>query len=163
MDSKSVILALFSALLLLLAGWFSYRYFKSQAGPSELAFFYDVSEKKLFTADRKQAPPIVGINDKQMDAYRAVVISTNGNVQDKASWKISYLEMYSPELKKQIETAQSGGPPPAMERSSAQGHRFVRRLTDTRWYSMDSAEAERIVNEWLTSGPGGSPAAVCTP
>jgi hypothetical protein len=108
-------------------------------------------------------PPIKGINDAQEDAVRAVVISTNGNPRNRSSWKISYFEMYSPELKRQMEAAQASGTSPAMGGRMAQAHRFVRRPSDTQWFPLNSIQGEQIVSEWLGAGPGGGPAVVCTP
>jgi len=161
---KSALVKLAAALILLgAAGYSTFRWVRQGGGGSEKAFFYDLSEEKLFTGPRTAVPPIKGLNDALPDAVRAVVISTNGNPADKSSWKIAYLEMYSPELKSQIEAARAAGTSPAMGGRMAQAHRFVRRLSDPQWFSLSSPEGERIVNEWLTAGPGGGPAVVCTP
>jgi hypothetical protein len=128
-----------------------------------MAFFYDLSERRLFTAPRTSVPPIKGVNDDQEDAVRALVISTTGKPADKASWKIVYLEKYSPILKGQMEAAQQSGQSPSMGRGEALAHRFVRRVTDTDWFPMNSAEAERIVSEWATPGPDGVTPVVCAP
>lgn len=154
---------LFCGLLLGTSAWLLYRHFRSNRPGEEQTFFYDLSERKLFAASRTGIPPIRGINDNQEDAFRAVVISTNGNPADKSAWKIAYLEKCSPELKQQFETARAQGTAAQMSRTSAQEHRFVRRLTDEQWYPMNTPEAQVIVSEWLTAGPGGGPAAVCTP
>lgn len=159
-NSKKLTAAL---VLLGFAAFFFIRFANQEDGYSEKTFFYDISEEELFTAARSTVPPIQGLNDDEKDAVRAVVISTNGTPEDKTSWKISYLEMYSPELQKQFEAAQAGGPPPKMGRSGAQSHRFVRRVTDQQWYSLASSEGEKIVSEWLTDGPDGGPAVICSP
>ena len=145
------------------AAFFFIRFAHQEDGYSEKTFFYDISEAELFAAPQSAVPPISGLNDEQRDAVRAVVISTNGSPEDKTSWKISYLQMYSPELQKQFEAAQAGGPPPKMGRSAAQSHRFVRRVTDRKWHSLSSPEGEKIVGEWLTDGPNGGPAVICSP
>lgn len=149
--------------LLLVASWLAWRTFRSDRGVSDKAFFYDLSQQKLFTAPRNAIPPIRGLDGDQTDAVRALVIATNGKATDKSSWTIAYLEMYSPELKAQMEAAQSTGTSPGMGRGTAQAHRFVRRLSDPEWYSMNTPEAEKIVSEWLTAGPNGEPALICTP
>src|SRR2546427_350615 len=77
---------------------------RSQVG--ENAYFYDLSERKLFVAPRTLVPPIRGINNDEPDGMRAIVIS--GNPKDQASRKIAYLEKYAPELKQQFEAMQSG-------------------------------------------------------
>jgi hypothetical protein len=150
-------------LLLAVAALSLARFARHHRGASDLAFFYDQSEGRLFTAPRTAIPPIRGLNDAEPDAVRAVVISTNGQPRDKAARTIAYLEKYSPELKQQMEAAQASGESPAMGRSLAQAHRFVRRPHESRWHSLASPEGEQIVNAWITAGPAGQPAVICTP
>lgn len=154
----SLIVAALSA-----AAFFSFRFWTQDSGVSDRAFFYDVSEKKLHTADRTLVPPIKGINNDEPDGMRAMVISTTGDPTDRSSWKIAYLEKYSLELKQQMEWAQSGGTSPQLSRAQALGHRFVRRLEDTRWFPMNSAEAEKILTDWTLPGPNNITPVVCTP
>lgn len=162
--SPSAYLKITMALVLLLtATLLTVQFFRQNAGPSEVTFFYDQSEQKLFTGPRHAVPPIRGINDAAEDAVRAVVISTNGHPRDKKSWQIAYLETCTPELKRQMEAAQASGSSPEMGRGLAQAHRLVRRLSETNWYPMVSPEAEQIMSAWLTAGPGGEPATICTP
>jgi hypothetical protein len=152
------------ALLLLgLAATFFYRFARQSASAPKSAYFYDPSERRLFLASRTAIPPIRGLDDDQADAVRAVVIATNGNPRDKRDRTIAYLERYSPELKSQMEAAQATGGSPPMGRDQAQAHRFVRRVDETQWHSLASPEGERIVSAWLTAGPDGGPAAICTP
>lgn len=149
--------------LLALAGTRLWQWARTRSDGSEKTFFYDLSEKKLFVGPRDAVPPIRGVNDAQTDAVRAVVISTNGEPANKRSWKIAYLEMYSPELKQEIEAARAAGVSPAMGRAEAQRHRFVRRLGDSGWYPMDSPQGEQIVTEWASPGPDGITPVVCSP
>lgn len=149
--------------LLLAAVWMSYRSFWGRGVRKELAFFYDLSEQELFTAPRSAIPPIRGLNDDLEDGVRAVVVSTNGEPENETSWWVAYLEIYSPELKEQMEQAQTSGNSPSMGRTLAQAHRLVRRVDGGEWYPMNSAEAEAIISAWLTAGPDGGPATICTP
>jgi hypothetical protein len=149
--------------LFAVAGFLSVRFFRSGSSQNDATFFYDLSEQKLFTAPRTSVPPIRGVNDFAEDAVRAVVISTNGNPADKTSWTIAYLEKYSAELKAQIEAARASGGSPGMSRGAALGHRFIRRLSDTEWFAMNTAEAEKIVAAWATPGPNGITPVVCSP
>lgn len=158
--SLKLVLALF---MLAAAVFLVIRFLRQDDGISEKAFFYDLSEQKLFAAPRGAVPPIRGINDAAEDAVRAVVISTNDNPRDRKTWKIAYLEKCTPELKKQFENAQATGSSPPMGRGAAQNQRLVRRLTDAQWFSLASDEGEKIVSEWLTTGPGGTAPVVCTP
>jgi hypothetical protein len=163
MERNALIKLALGLVMLGVAGSVLVRFWRSDRGASGKAFFYDVSLKKLFAAPIGSVPPIKGLDDDREDAVRAVVVSTNGNPADKSSWMIAYLETYSPELKKQIEAARATGAAPAMGRAGAQMHRFVRRLTDAEWTPLVAPEADQIVNGWLTAGPGGVPAVVCTP
>lgn len=152
-----------SLAMLGVAGFFFFRFWRDNDGISEKSFFYDISESKLFTASRTAVPPIKGLHGTELDAVRAVVISTTGNCDDKSSRKVAYLEMYSPELKSQMEAAQATGGSPQMGRSAGQAHRFVRRVDDKQWYPMNSTEGGQIVNEWATPGPNGITPVVCAP
>jgi hypothetical protein len=161
--SKSDLLKLVLAAVLLGVALFWLARFAGKSGAGDNAFFYDLSEKKLFTAPRTSVPPIKGINDAEADAVRAVVISTSGSPSDRASWKVAYLEKYSPELKGQMEKARAEGGSPAMGRSEAVAHRFVKRPGDAEWFPMNSPQAEQIVTEWAVPGPGGVTPVLCTP
>jgi len=152
-----------SLLMLGVAGFFLMRFWREDSGVSEKAFFYDLSEKKLFVAERGLVPPIRGMNDTTEDGVRAVVISTNGRPEDPASRRIAYLEKYSPELKRQMEEAKARGGSPEMGRTAAQGHRWVKRVDDAQWVSLLTPEGERLVSEWAVPGPDGLSPVVCTP
>src|ERR1041384_5143678 len=81
-----------AVVMLGVAGFFLVRFFRQDDGVSEKIYFYDLSEKKLFTAARTSVPPIKGINDAVEDGVRAVAISTTGNCRDKASLRADFLE-----------------------------------------------------------------------
>lgn len=161
---KTSIFKLAAALAMLaLAVGLVLRFLRGQEGVSEKAFYYDLSEQKLFVARRGLIPPIQGVNDAVPDGVRAVVISTNAQPANRATWKIAYLEMYSPELKQQMEAAKSAGTSPAMGRTAAQAHRLVKRVADQDWVTLVSPEGERIVSEWATPGADGMSPVVCSP
>lgn len=149
--------------LLAVAGVMFWRFARANAGDSEKAFFYDLSEQKLFTADRTAVPPIRGLNDAEADGVRAVVVSTNGQPARKNTWRIAYLETYSPELKRQVEAARAAGGSPTFGRSEVQNHRLVKRPTDKDWVSLASPEGEQLVSEWTAWGADGRPPEVCVP
>lgn len=145
------------------AGWLFFRWAWGQPEPGELGFFYDVSAHKLFTGPRQSPPPIRGVDGPEEDGFRAVVISTTGHPMDKGSWKVAYLERFSPELKEASRTAQRTGGELSMGRQAMQSHRFVRFLEDTEWHPMDSPEAEVILNSWAAPGTNGVVPILCTP
>lgn len=149
--------------MLALAGFLGWRWMSEDTGISERAFFYDLSEGRLFVADRGSIPPIRGVNDEAEDGVRAVVVSTNGQPDKKSTWVIAYLETYAPELKQQFVAAQASGKPPEISRTAGQALRLVKRPTDTNWVSLATPEGEQIVNEWLSLGTESSPPVICTP
>ena len=163
MDRRSKWIATACILALAGAAFSMFRFFGEDHAVSEETFFYDLSDKSLFAAKRDEIPPILGTDHTTEDAVRAVVISTNGHPKDKTSWKIAYLEMYSPELKSQMLKARTGGGSPSMGRGAAQEHRFVKRPEDKEWSSMMSAEGQHIVSDWAVPGPDGLSPVVCSP
>jgi hypothetical protein len=149
--------------LFALAAMQAWRFLHGGDGIPEKAFYYDLSEQKLFVAERGLIPPIRGLNDATEDGVRAVVISRSGKPGDKAGREIAYLEMYSPELKQQMQTAKTTGTSPAMGRTAAQAHRLVKRVKDAEWVSLATPEGERIVAEWTISPSDAPPPVVCSP
>lgn len=150
-------------LLFGVAGWRVWSWMGADSGVSEKAFFYDLSEKRLFVADRGLIPPIAGVNDTVTDGVRAVVVSTNGHPEVVSTRVVAYLETNAPELKEQLEAAKAAGRSPEMGRTAAQGLRLVKRPGDATWVSLASPEGEQIVSEWLQLGTESSPPAICTP
>ena len=157
------------AVVLLAGAAFRFSRFLSERGQAdENAYFYDLSEQKLFVASRTLVPPIRGINNDEPDGMRAIVISTSGKPKDKASQRIAYLEKYAPELKQQFEAMQTGkesGAPSAarISRGAAQSFIFVRRLNEETWFPVNSTEGEKIMTEWQTPEPDGKTPVVSVP
>ena len=152
-----------AVLLLGISATLVWRFIHATDGISERAFFYDLSEKKLFVAERGLVPPIRGINDDAADGVRAVVVSPNGRPEEKSTWTIAYLETSTPELKRQLDAARAAGTAPEISRTAAQALRLVRREKDTDWVSVVSTEGERIVTEWASGGSGDTAPAVVSP
>ena len=137
------------------------RFLRSNNDIVEETFFYDMSEKKLFAASRELLPPIRGLKGNEEDAVRAVVISS-GNPKDKANQKIAYLEKYAPELKQHLEKVRDGKAEP-LPRGARDSYRFVKRLEDGEWHTVNSPEGEKILGEWNVPGPDGKFPIVCVP
>ena len=119
-----------------------------------LEYFYDESERKLFTTPIGSIPPIKGINDDQFDGVRAIVIAPKGRCGDESVRRIAYLEKWSPRLKQQIEAAEwakaAGRPPPKLlNRYEKKLNQFVRRPDAPpdapQWYNMRTPEAAKIM------------------
>ena len=128
------------ALALLYRTWSS-----DPSGPR--GFFYDLSAKRLFDGPIDAIPPVAGVDGPEADGYRAVIVSLSGKPEERSSWRVAYLERYSPELQQQMEQARQGGPAPTIPRSEAQAHRWVRRTNDTEWFPIASENGLRIVTE----------------
>lgn len=152
-----------AVILIAAASWRLWIFFRSDSGPSEKAWFYDLSEKKLFVAERGLVPPIRGMNDAQEDGVRAVVVAPPGKCDEASARRIAYLETNAPELKKSLDAARASGAVPTVSRGQAQSLRLVRRVTDAEWVSLATPEGELIVSEWAVPGPDGQSPAVCTP
>jgi len=162
MNKASLLKVVTAVVLLGIAVALCVRSFRSDTGVSESAFFYDLSEKKLFAAPREALPPICGVNDAAEDAVRAVVIAPGGNPDDQAARKIAYLEKYAPELKQNLNLVRAGKAEPLPSRTR-NGYRFVKREADAGWHPLNSPEGEKIVVEWNVPGPDGKYPVVCTP
>ncbi len=168
MNKKAALMLVGAVVLLTAAGLRFVRFFREGGPRDDRAYFYDVSERKLFVMSRTLVPPIRGINDDEFDGMRAIVVSTSGNPDDKTSRKVAYLEKYSPELKRQIEAMQSGQestgePAGRISRVAAQSFTFIRRVNEETWYPVNSSEAEKIMTEWQVPGPDGKTPVVCAP
>lgn len=163
MSFRDRLLAVAALLILGLAGVQLWRFFAANRVGGEQAYFYDLSERKLFVAPRDSIPPIRGVNDATEDGVRAVVISRTGKPDDRASHVVAYLETCAPELKRALEEARRQGTAPALGRSEAQSLRRVRRPAEADWHPLDSPEGDRIVTEWAVPGPDGVTPVVCTP
>ena len=168
MNKKAALMLVLAVVLLAGAGFRFARFFGERGSADGNAYFYDLSERKLFVAPRTLVPPIRGINNDEVDGVRAIVVSTSDNPRDKAGRKIAYLEKYSTELKQQLEAMQSGREPPGpagsrISRGAAQSFTLVRRLNDETWHAANSVEAEKIMTEWQVPGPDGKTPLVCAP
>ncbi len=154
--------ALGAGILLVAAGYLVVRQLRAPA-PGERTFFYDVSARKIFAAPRQALPPIRGVDGPEEDAFRALVISTNGKPADRGSWHVAYLEKYTPELRQKMAAAQESGAALAMGRFESQANRFVRRPSETNWHAMTTDEGDAIVSSWARPGPDGITPVVCAP
>ena len=140
-------------------------------GPSErvaLEYFYDESEKELFTAPAGSTPPIKGINDNQLDGVRAIVIAPKGKSSDESAHRIAYLEKWSPQLKHHMEAASKAKAagqtvPNIVDRSQRKFHQFVRRADSPQWYTMNTDEAAKIMATLRTKDAQGKIPEICMP
>ncbi len=136
---------------------------KPEPEQSDKGYFYDLAAQKLFVAQRSLIPPIPGMDGKELTGVRAIVISTNGKPQDKASRQIAYLEKYGSDLKEALEAFRAGKTTLVPSREERQSQVFVKRLGDAEWHTVKSPEGERILTEWNVPGPDGRLPVVCSP
>jgi hypothetical protein len=153
--------------LLGVAAILGFRTLRGYRPGTERAYFYDLSEGRLFTAVRSAVPPIRGLNDAEEDGVRAVVVSVNGDPEDEKARRIAYLEKYSPQLKQQVMASRTGSASGTVDgqisRIAAQDHIFVRQLAGGDWFPVSSPEGEQIMTEWQIPGPDGRVPVVCVP
>ena len=133
-----------------------------------LEYFYDESERKLFTTPIGSIPPIKGINDDQFDGVRAIVIAPKGQCGDESARRIAYLEKWSPQLKQQMEAAARAkaaghAVPNFVGRSQRKFHQFVRRADSPQWYTMNTDEAAKIMATLRTKDAQGKIPEICMP
>lgn len=162
MSQANTIKLLLAGLLFAGAGYGFYRSSRNDSGISELTYFYDLSEQKLFAASREALPPIRGLNDTAEDAVRAVVIRATDSPDDPAHRSIAYLEKYAPELKHSLDQVRAGKAEP-LPSKVRNGYRFVKRPADEKWHAANSPEGEKILNGWNVAGPDGKYPIVCSP
>ena len=162
MKSNNAVKIIFAILLLAGAAYGFHRFFSKDDGISEKAFFYDLSEKKLFTAAREELPPIKGVNDPTEDGVRAVVICVSGDPENPANRTVAYLEKYAPELKQNIEQARLGKVD-AMSTRERNVYRLVARVGEDKWHPANTPEAQKIMTSWHVAGPDKKYPTVCSP
>ena len=162
-NRRDLIRNLAVAALVLGSGYLLFSRTLGRKDPGELGFFYDVSAKRIFTAPRDTPPPVRGVDGPEEDGFRAVVISSTGRPADRKTWKVAYLEKFSPELRQRMQTAQRTQGTLEMGRLESQTHRFVRLLEGSEWHALNTPEAETILNSWAQPGPDGVTPALCSP
>jgi len=168
MNKSAAIKVVFSLVLLSAAVVFYVKLSPARESRDGDAYFYDLQEQQLFVAPRGAIPPINGIKGGAMAGVRAIVISTNGNPADKKHIQIAYLEKYSPEIKQlfeEVRQARAAGRSEEgrIDRRQVHANTWVRRLHDTDWQSLDTAEGKIIASEWNRPGPDGRTPVVCSP
>lgn len=144
---------------------------KTAEGNSQV-WFYDESEKRIYTAASDIFPPHKGIGGKKDDGVRAVVVAFRGEQADAKERRIAYLETYTPELKALLENvraARAAGQPfngriPSRDSDYFQINTLVRSPDEAMWHPTSSAAGQKLMSAWrLWRGPDGQPPVVCVP
>jgi hypothetical protein len=135
-------------------------------------WFYDLSEKKLYSVPGTTVPPHKGVGGKSGDGVRAIVVSLGSEPNSPRQRKVAYLETYTPELKsllEQVLAARSSGKPspvpvPPRDSSFFQTNTLVKRLEEPQWHTLSSPEGLKATTEWRSwRGPQGQAPTVCVP
>ena len=144
-----------------------------RAGDQEAAvWFYDQSEKRLYTALPDIPPPDKGVGGKQDDGVRAVVVAFRGAKSDSRNRRIAYLQTYTPELKSLLERVRAArvarrtfdGRIPSRDSDYFQTNTLVSRVEPPDWHSSSSPQGQRIMIEWRAwRGPDGQPPVMAVP
>jgi hypothetical protein len=135
-------------------------------------WFYDQSEKRIYTAASDIIPPHKGVGGQKDDGVRAVVVAFRGEQADPHKRRIAYLETYTPELKTLLESvraARAAGQPspgcvPARDSDFFQTNTLVRSPDEATWYPISSAAGQKLMSAWRSwRGPDGQSPVVCVP
>ncbi len=155
------------------AGWMAVSSLRSslrEGDAGNRAWFYDESEKKLYTMPVATMPPDKGIGGPSGDGDKAVVVTFGKDWHDRSKWRIAYLEKYTPELKKTLEEvilARAAhrifdGSAPTRQSAYFQTNTFVKRVDENDWHPANSDEGKKILTEWRSwRGADGSQPVVC--
>jgi hypothetical protein len=136
------------------------------------AWFYDLSEKRLYEVSRETLPPHERVGGPSGDGVRAVVVASRSEHNDPSRRRIAYLETYTPELKALLEKVKAahasgkpfGGTVPARHSDYFQINALVRGPEEAEWHTSGSPEGRRAMTEWRSwRGPDGQPPVVCAP
>lgn len=127
-----------------------------------------MQEQKLFVGPSSAIPPTKGVKGAEAAGVRAIVISTSGDPADKKHQEIAYLEKYSPEIKQLFEEVRAArlagrSEEGRIDRKQIPANTWVRRLKDSEWHALNSAEGVKIANEWNTPSADGRRPVVCSP
>lgn len=135
-------------------------------------WFYDESEKELYSVANGTIPPQKGIGGKSGDGVRAIVVSYTAKPKDRKELQVAYLQTYSPELKTMLENvhaARASGKPytgkrPDPESDFFQSNTLVRRIDESSWHPINTQDGADITTEWRSwKGPKGETPVVNVP
>jgi len=156
-----------------IAGWLLVSGFRNLSPHDDSharVWFYNESEKKLYSMPVNTVPPDKGIGGPTGDGYRAIVVGFTGYKHDKSKRKIAYLEKYAPDLKKvldEVVAARALGQIfanklPTRESEFFQSNTLVKRPEESDWHPANSDEGRLIMNEWRSwHGPDGGGPVIC--
>jgi hypothetical protein len=107
-------------------------------------YFYDLSEKKLFTAPRDAFAPIDGVGGEAGDGVEAVVVCCPECGRD--HMRIAYLQSHTSEFKSKDEEARRAGQAiPDLTRQWVWANTLVKLVDASDWHPSTSKEGAQIV------------------
>lgn len=141
----------------------------SSRGPriTEL-YYYDMNEGKLFITSSDQTPPIHAPSDdknnpRALNGVQAFVFSCT-DCSDPDTFKIGYLQRYTPRAKELQDKLRSGEAPPEAMMMAPEMEFEIKRVDDKRWVPGMSPEAEQIMDEvYRENCPDGKRPKPCYP
>ena len=157
-----------------IAGWLAFSHLRSSSRSGHAGnhvWFYDESEKKLYSMPDTTIPPDKGIGGAGGDGEKAVVVTFGKDWHDRSKWRIAYLQKYTPELKKALDEliiARAAhrvfdGSVPARQSAYFQSNTLVKRVDDHDWFPANSDEGKKILTEWRAwHGADGSGPIICS-
>jgi hypothetical protein len=160
---RYAILGGLACLLLLVV---AYRVLRAAPSHGERSYWYDVSEKRLYTGPKDLVPPQDGVGGASGDAYLATVISWKKDGSDKTvAFLISYTDELHSLLEQQRDAKAQGQPPPEKlgDRLWVTANTLVRTPDSAQWQPKSSPAGQRILAVLTTRGPGGDFPQVCSP
>lgn len=143
---QRIIVAVF---VLLAVGVFIWR--RQSAPIGEMAFYYDLSEKRLYVDRAGLRPPLEGIGGEAGDGVSATVYSCEEECSD-AVRRIAYLQKMTPELQAAWAAWDAESDPAARDGSRVQSREYVsentllRRVDEETWHARSSPEGQYITS-----------------
>lgn len=172
MKSSLKIIAIVSGLGI--GGWLAVSSIRSSLRSGHAGnrvWFYDESEKKLYSMPDTTIPPDKGIGGPSGDGEKAVVVTFGKDWHDRTNWRIAYLQKYTPELKKALDELMIAraahrvfdGSAPSRQSEYFQSNTLLKRVEDHDWYPANSDEGKKILTEWRAwRGANGSGPVICS-
>jgi hypothetical protein len=114
------------------------------------AYFYDLSEEKLYSVPRDTFPPHRGIGGESGDGVEAIVFSCPQQLcTDPDEPRIAYLKSHTPEYKQKREEAEAKGEDiPGLTRDYISDNTLIRLPEGEQWHKASSSEGGDIVSGW---------------
>lgn len=117
------------------------------------AMFYDLSEKRLYSASRDAFAPIEGVGGEAGDGVEAIVVRCEQCPPEQH--RVAYLQTHSADFKQRHDAAKAAGGAPIAEltREYIAANTLVRSVDGAEWFATSTPEGSRIVRDWKRRCP----------